>query len=179
MKRSLFTLLFLLTIVIAAKAQDDSENHIALSAGPEIGFPSRTQFSFAYGGSLKFEVPVISNFGFSLSGGYSQLVYKGVAFGDMPKPSPVSFIPIKAGVIYYAGPARLEGELGSVLEPQAVNGVKQNLFAYSLGPSFLIPLGDSKNQHINLGVRYESWSKNMLRMVAIRVAYHIDFVKGD
>ncbi|PTR00887.1 hypothetical protein C8P68_101116 [Mucilaginibacter yixingensis] len=162
-----------------ACAQDDHQNHTALSAGPEISFPSRSQFNFGYGGSLKFETPVAQNVGLSLTGAYTEMIYKGVAFAGGTKPSPAGFVPLKAGVVYYAGGARLEGEVGSVLEQQEINGVKQNLFTFSLGPSFLIPLADSKQQFINVGLRYESWSKNTLRMIGIRVAYHLNFKSQD
>lgn len=64
--------------------------------------------------------------------------------------------------------AYLEGEMGDVME---TNGDKRNLFAFSIGPGFLIRINGKPN--LDLGFRYENWSKHTLQQTAIRLAYRI------
>jgi hypothetical protein len=153
-----------------AQAQDqfDDRNPIAISAGFELGLPAQSIYSVALGGSLKVEVPVAHKFSLTATGGITSLDYKSGAEHALGTPGSDTFIPLKGGVKYYAAPGfYLEGELGTAIETAHY---KQDLFAYSIGPGFVIPVNHGKSG-VDIGFRYESWSKSVLRETGLRVAY--------
>jgi len=61
----------------------------------------------------------------------------------------------------------LEAEAGRAIE---LNYDEHKLFAFSLGPAIMIPVG-TDNRNFELGLRYESWSAHTLQQTAIRFAY--------
>lgn len=174
--------LILLTLVCCActlaKAQyynDDNTGGYkpAFSIGPELAFPSRSGFKIGYGASAKAEIPVINKFSLSVTGGFSEFRYKSGIVNIEGSQHPADFIPLKAGARYKAGPGLfLEGELGDVIETRNNFGnIHRNLFAFSLGPAFLIKI--SPKQNVDVGIRYEQWSKGTLQQTALRIAYRI------
>jgi hypothetical protein len=179
MKKLLLFLLVLTGIGLTAKAQliEDSaygsEHKFAFSIGPELAIPAHSVYNIGYGASAKAEVPIAGRFGLTVTGGYSMLHYKSGIIGSFGTQPTGNFIPLKIGTRYSLGPgAFFEGEVGDVIETQTNFGsTRRNLFAFSLGPVFLIRL--SNKQNIDLGFRYESWSQQTLQQTAIRVAYRI------
>jgi hypothetical protein len=161
-------LLFTICFFQLAQAQDDDRNRFAISAGFELGIPNQSIYSIGLGGSLKAEVPIAHHFSLTATGGITSLDYKNGAVHELGTPNNDTFVPLKGGVKYYASPGfYFEGELGNVIETEHF---KQNLFAYSIGPGFVIPVNHGKTG-VDIGFRYESWSKNVLRETGLRVAY--------
>lgn len=149
----------------------------AISIGPELNIPQRSLYNIGYGVSANFEVPVASKVSVVAGGGLHRYSYKNFLIGsEGVKPSPDNYIPLKAGVKYYADTRLyLQGELGTVLSNSSNNSGNKNLFTYSLGTGFLLPLGESKSNMVDVGLRFEDWSENRLRQFAIRVAYRFGF----
>lgn len=170
--KKLILLILISGIYTLASAQDDDRN-VAFSAGPELAFPARSVFNIGYGASAKVEVPLAGKFSLTATGGYSTFRYKSAITNAFGSQAPAHFVPLKIGTRVAVGPGVFfEGELGDVLETQTNSvGTKRNLFAFSLGPAFLVKLNDK--QAIDIGVRFEQWSKNTLQQTAIRVAYRI------
>ena len=180
MKKLSVLILLLICVTLGAKAQlledmfHDKGHKVAVSLGPELVFPSRSVYSIGYGASAKVEIPIKGNFNLTVTAGYSVFKYKSGLIGAFGPQEPAHFIPLKAGTRIALGTGFFfEGEVGNVFSTNKVNGASstQNFFTYSLGPAFLIKLSDKQN--IDVGVRYESWSKSTMRQTAIRVAYRI------
>lgn len=171
MKKIILFMLLLAGAAIGAKAQEYPRT--AFSIGPELGFPSNSAYSIGYGASAKIEFPVAGKFGLSLTGGYSRFHYKSSFTGAFGAQEPSSFVPLKAGVRYGVSTGfYLEAEGGSIIETTgAFINPSRNLFAFSVGPGFLFRISDK--QSVDLGIRYEQWSKNVLKQTALRVAYRI------
>jgi hypothetical protein len=170
--KKLLLLILLSVIYIHAHAQDDN-NTVALSVGPELAFPARSVYNIGYGASLKVEIPLAEKFSLTATGGISSFHYKGAFTNTFGEQKTGRFIPLKIGTRYNIGPGVFfEAELGDVIETRNnLDKPNRNLFAFSLGPVFLIKLSDK--QAVDLGVRYEQWSKNTLQQTAIRVAYRV------
>ncbi|MDT3403086.1 hypothetical protein [Mucilaginibacter terrae] len=149
----------------------------AISIGPELNIPQRSGYNIGYGASANAEVPVSGKLAVVVTGGYHKFSYKNFAFNGYRKPDADSFIPLKAGVKYYADTRLyLQGEVGAVLSnANNSGGSNSNLFAYSLGTGFLLPMNGSKSNMIDIGLRFEDWSQNRLQQFAIRVAYRFGF----
>ncbi|MES2274448.1 MAG: hypothetical protein V4592_00380 [Bacteroidota bacterium] len=171
MKKIILVLLLISGIALTTKAQEYSK--FAFSVGPELGFPSQSVYNIGYGASAKIEFPIAGKIGLSLTGGYSRFNYKGSIISSFGSQKPSSFIPLKGGIRYGVSTGfYLEAEGGNVIETtSSFTNPSRNLFAFSIGPGFLFKLSDK--QSIDLGIRYEQWSKNALKQTAIRVAYRI------
>jgi len=170
MKKYYLLLLILVVKLSPLAAQNRATS--ALSLGAELNIPQRSAYNIGYGASGKLEIPVASAVSLNITGGYHRFSYKSFAIGGYSKPDADSFVPLKGGVKYYIDERfYTEGELGTVLNHNAQNS--GNLFAYSLGTGFLLPLGEGKGNMLDIGLRFEDWSKNRLQQFAIRVAYRI------
>ena len=166
MKKIIF---LLITVCFCMKLHAQEDNHFAFSIGPELGIPSQSVYSIGYAASAKLEVPVSSRFVITGTGGYSHFTYKSSIIHTFGRQPAATFVPLKAGLRYTAGlGAYIEGEAGTAME---TNGDKRNLFAFSIGPGFLIRINGQPN--LDLGFRYENWSKRTLQQTAIRVAYRL------
>lgn len=162
MKKILFFILLITAACIKVQAQDHKS--FAVGIGPEIGFPSHSLYTIGGGGSLKAEVAVSNKASITATAGYSSFSFKNISGKNQSS----NFIPLKAGLRYSGAGAYLEGELGEAMKT-GVN--KQNLFAYSIGPGFIFKLNDTES--VDLGFRYENWSKNTLQQIAVRVAFRM------
>ena len=167
MKKYGLLLLVSLFTVTAIKAQERTTK--ALSIGPELNLLQRSAYNVGYGVSGKFELPVSATINVVLTAGVNQFHLKNFLIGSASQGND-TFIPLKAGIKYYFDPRfYTEVELGSVIDRN--DGYKQNLFAYSVGTGFLIPINKSSNNMIDLGLRFEDWAKNRAQQFGIRVAY--------
>jgi hypothetical protein len=167
---------FLLMLYIVAFSPLAAQNRAtsSFSVGAELNIPQRSAYNFGYGASGKLEIPVASAVSLNITGGYHRFSYKSFAIGGYSKPDADSFVPLKGGVKYYIDERfYTEGELGTVLNNNSQNS--GNLFTYSLGTGFLLPLGERKSNMLDIGLRFEDWSKNRLQQFAIRVAYRLGF----
>lgn len=172
MKRILLLLCTCCSISISfAQSGLPSRVRPAFSIGGELGVVQRGLYNVGYGFSGKIELPVTSAIGISLTGGYNWLHYRSISFGNLRSAGGTeAYVPLKAGARYYLAPRfYTEGELGAVLEQQ---NNREKLFVYALGTGFVVPFNESKNG-IDIGFRYESWSKNRLQQLAFRVAYRL------
>jgi len=173
--KKLVLLLFIVAVAqFKARAQDEEKySKSGFSIGPELVIPSRSVYSIGYGASAKFEIPVAGDFAATVTGAYQALHYKSGLTGATGSQPDATFVPLKAGVRYWAGQGIcLELEGGDVMETKAnVFGTKRNLFAFSLGPVFLAKLNGK--QDLDIGFRYEQWSQGVVQQTTIRVAYRI------
>ncbi|GAB3919694.1 hypothetical protein [Mucilaginibacter myungsuensis] len=175
MKKLLLSVL-ILGACFTAKAQfqtpPDEVKKASFSAGPEFVIPARSVFSIGYGASVRGEIPVKNDWYASVSAGYTYLKFKSAWNGIAGSQPNAEYVPIKVGAFYKAGPGLyLLGELGTALEVRNSVNPKGNPFIFAFGPGFLFKL--SEKQNIDLGVRYEQWSKSLLTQTGVRVAYKI------
>jgi hypothetical protein len=149
MKKVLLATMLFVGIAVSGFAQKGSNFSIGLEAGLPIGSTSDF-YSFVIGGSLKYEAPIATGTNFTVSAGYSSFQGKTVApFGKI---AAVGFIPVKAGIKHFFADAFYgEAQLGAAFSTQSGGGTA---FAYSPG------IGYKFSDVLDLGVRYEAWSKN-------------------
>jgi hypothetical protein len=172
MKKYCLLLVMLLTKILPLVAQNRAAS--SFSVGAELNIPQRSAYNFGYGASGKLEIPVASAISLNITSGYHRFGYKSFAISGYSKPDADSFVPLKGGVKYYIDERfYTEGELGTVFNNNTQNA--GNLFTYSLGTGFLLPLGENKSNMLDIGLRFEDWSKNRLQQFAIRVAYRLGF----
>lgn len=164
--KKLFTFLLFL-YAWHANAQNNVQLTKAFTPGVELGIPSNSIYSIGLGVSGKLEFPIASPVSFTITGGYDAFFHKGNLYTSSRTPSAATFMPLKAGLKYnFRGGVYIEGEMGTVIE---TNYSKKDLFAFSIGPGFTIPVSD--NHGVDIGFRYERWSDSQLRQTAIRFAY--------
>jgi opacity protein-like surface antigen len=161
-------LLPILFLFLYTMAHGQSAPKSAFSAGLDLAIPTNSIYSVGLGASGKAEIPITSAASITVTAGYTSLYYKKSQIGSSRSQDAAGFVPLKAGVKYYLSEGFfIEGELGTAME---TNYSKNKLFAFALGPGFLLPV--SKNTAIELGFRYENWGSGRVRQTGIRVAYH-------
>ena len=159
-------LVILLLLFSFFKASAQTTITKAFSAGFELGIPANGVFNIGTAASAKFELPIASPVSLSLTGGITSMFYKSNLFNSSRTPGAVLFIPLKAGVRYFFNRGvYAEGEAGTAIE---TNYSKQSVFAFSIGPGFIAPIGEKNG--IDIGFRYEDWA-NQVRQTAIHIAY--------
>lgn len=160
----LFLLLF---SILKVSAQESQNLKTVFSAGLELGIPQASVYTIGLGASGKLELPVSNKLCITVTAGYDAFFYKGNLYESSRTPSAAIFVPLKAGAKYYFNQGvYAEGELGTAIE---TNYLKQDLFAFSLGPGFIIPLNEAHG--IDFGLRYENWSNHQVKQTALRFAY--------
>jgi hypothetical protein len=138
----------------------------AFSAGFELGISANSIFNIGTGASAKFELPIASPVSLSLTGGITSMFYKSNLFYSSRTPGAAVFIPLKAGARYFFNRGvYAEGEAGTAIE---TNYSKQSVFAFSVGPGFIAPVGEKNG--IDISFRYEDWA-NQVRQTTIHIAY--------
>ncbi|MFD2145218.1 outer membrane beta-barrel protein [Mucilaginibacter antarcticus] len=168
MRKFLLTIAFLGGISLVASAQERGKLSIGIDAGALVGDASNVS-SIAIGGSLKYDHPIAQQLFFSLSGGYTYLPYKNdvkvASLGYGVNQSGEGFIPLKAGIKYMFNDMFYgEGQVGAAISTESGGGTA---FAYAPG------VGLKFANAVDLGVRYEGWSKNRgtISQFALRLAY--------
>jgi len=162
-----FTVLSLIAVSTYAQAPDSaSKRGVAFSVGLEAGFPVgdiSNIYGFVLGGSVKLELPTAPQAFFTLSAGYNSFMVKGLV-KDALGISSTGFIPLKAGLKYYASQGfYLEGAAGIVFSTESGGG---HAFAFSPG------LGYTLGNGLELGIKYEGWSnEGTTGQIAARIAY--------
>jgi hypothetical protein len=165
MKRLLF-FFFLLSSTIAFS---QNAPKMAFSVGLDLAIPTNSIYNIGFGGSGKAEVPIAGPVSLTVTAGYTSLYFKKSLIGSTQSQDPSGFVPLKAGIKYYISEGfYLEGEAGTAME---TNYNKNKLFAFAIGPGFLLPI--NKYSAIDLGFRYENWGSGRIRQTGIRVAYRI------
>jgi hypothetical protein len=164
--KKVLTALFLMAGMLAHAQTTPTKT---FSAGLELGAPTNSIYNIGFGGSGKVEIPLIAPLSLSITAGYTSFYYKSSLVGNNTSQPAAGFVPLKAGAKFYFGPGiYMEAEGGTAIE---TNYSKEKLFAYAVGPGFIIPTG--KHTGIDLGFRYENWGGGRLRQTGIRAAYRI------
>ena len=159
-------LLLPLLVFFCISAQAQTTITKAFSAGFELGIPANGVFNIGTGASANFEFPIVSPVSLSLTGGITSMFYKSNLFYSSRTPGAAVYVPLKAGVRYFFNRGvYAEGEAGTAIE---TNYGKQSVFAFSIGPGFIAPVGEKNG--IDISFRYEDWA-NQVRQTAIHIAY--------
>jgi opacity protein-like surface antigen len=141
-----------------------------LGVGVEFGLPVGNfgdVYNLGVGGSLVYQAPIAPSLNFTGSAGY-------INFSTEDNPLGIKinsgYIPVKAGVRYFfAENFYGAAELGASFSTENGGGTA---FAYSPGIGVEFPVADKAA--IDLGVRYEGWSRNSFTssFVGIRAAFN-------
>ena len=173
--------LFLLTAIagifafsnVSAQKKDPAMSGQKLGIGVDFGLPTgdlNETHKLGIGGSLLFQTPIAQNLNFTASAGYMSFTGKDVTFpviGTIKVPN-YSAIPVKAGLRYFlAENIFVGGELGAAFGTNEGAGTS---FVYTPNVGVEFPVADKST--IELGARYESWSKGPARFVGFRLAYN-------
>ncbi|TKC65346.1 hypothetical protein FBD94_01975 [Pedobacter hiemivivus] len=142
-----------------------------LSIGAEFAFPMGDYgdvFNLGYGGSLQYQHPVAANLLITGSAGYTNFQTKEI----LGVKENAGYIPVKAGARYYFGEYFFgSAEIGAAFGTKDGAGTK---FAYSPGVGVDFPVSDSGS--IELGARYEGWTKGdhlvAPSFIGLRLAYN-------
>lgn len=169
MKKFLLALVLLSGAAFSSFAQSSSDAG-KFSIGVEAGLPvgdAKEISSFAIGGSLKYDHPIAEGTFVTLSAGYTKFLLKS-EFKDAGLS--LYGIPVKAGLKYFFAESFYgEAQLGAAFVKASAEGGGSNsttAFAYSPGIGYVLGGG------VDLGVRYEAWSKNgTTSQIAARLAY--------
>lgn len=167
MKKILLALFVLGVTACTSFAQTKDSDAGKFSIGVDAGLPvgnASNVYTFAIGGSLKYDMPIGSGAFVNLSAGYQSFMVKS-ALKDIGFPSSSGFIPVKVGLKYYFDGQGFYGEaqVGAAFSTESGGG---KAFAYAPGVGYTLDGG------LDLGVRYEGWSHDgTISQVALRVAY--------
>lgn len=164
MKKFLLALVVLSGTAYGALAQTSEAGKFSI--GVELGLPfgdNAEGYSFAIGGSLKYDHPVAENLFITGSAGYTNIMLES-EYKDALDKSGFGFFPVKAGAKYFFSPQFFgEAQLGAVFATEDAFGTG---FVYSPG------VGYAFSENLEAGVRYEAWSNDgTLSQVGLRVAY--------
>ena len=168
--------LFLLTAIAGIFAftnvsaqKDPAMNGQKLGVGVEFGLPVGDfgdVFNLGVGGSLVYQVPVANNLNVTGSAGYINFSSEEVLGFKVS----TAAIPVKAGLRYFFAENFYGGaELGAAFSTEDNGGTS---FVYSPGIGVEFPVADKAA--IDLGVRYESWSRDSFTssFIGIRAAFN-------
>lgn len=156
--------IFLFAIItVKANAQQAS-----LGFGPEVSFPSGNSSNISaigLGGFVKAEIDISEKFALTAQGSLTSFL--GKSFFGAKTPT-ITYIPIKAGLKYYTSPEfYFEGQMGAVMP---LNGKTATSFALSPGLGAYVNKKGA-NHKIDVGLRYESWTKSKFNFITFRVGY--------
>jgi hypothetical protein len=161
--KSLLLLSFFVFIIVKANAQQAT-----IGFGPEISFPSgnsSTISAVGLGGFVKAELDVSEKFALTVQGSLTSFL--GKSFFGAKTPT-VTHIPVKAGLKYYTSPEfYFEGQMGAAMP---LNGKTSTSFAISPGLGVFVNKKGADHK-IDVGLRYESWTKSKFNFVTLRVGY--------
>jgi hypothetical protein len=168
MKKFLLALVVLTGAAFSSFAQT-SEDGGKFSIGVEAGLPlgdAGDAYSFAIGGSLKYDLPIAENLFANLSAGYTTLSGKTISGFDVPS---LNAIPVKAGLKYFFNEGFYgEAQLGAAFLSTKVLGESHSTTAFAYAPG----IGYKFAGGFDAGVRYETWSKDgSTSQLALRLAY--------
>lgn len=164
---------FLLAVVLLsgaafssfAQSKDSGKFSIGLEAGLPVG-DVKNLSNFAIGGSLKYDHPIAENTFITGSAGYTKFLSNDDAKSIGYK---LYAIPVKVGVKYFFAESFYgEAQVGAAFANEKVAGVSNSTTAFAYSPGIGYAFGGG----VDLGVRYEGWSKNgTISQVAARLAF--------
>lgn len=147
-----------------------------LSVGAEFAFPMGDfgdAIDLGFGGSLQYQHPVAANLLLTGSAGYINFKGKDFDFGGVTiDGGNAGFVPVKVGARYYFGEYFFgAAEVGAAFGTKDGAGTR---FAYTPGIGVDFPVSDGGS--IELGARYEGWSKGDALVapsfIGLRLAYN-------
>lgn len=153
MKKILFAIIFVAGTATTCLAQNDGGK---FSVGLEAGLPVGTFHKYStsiLGASLKYEHPIAEGLFITGTAGYANVHNKDFYYnGALVAPaSNGGVVPLKVGLKYFLTKSiYAEGQAGAAFYTHLGGSPA---FAYSIG------LGYKVSNHVDLGVRYEAWSK--------------------
>jgi hypothetical protein len=155
------------TVSFAQTKKSTGEGTFSIGIDPGIPVGNASNFSsFAFGGDLKYSLPVATNFDISLSAGYDVFIGKSVTIGGTSgNYADLKGFPVKlAGRYNFNGATGFFGEVGFGAAFIQDGGGTAFLYAPGVGYAF--------NGGLEVGVRYEGWSKNgTISQIGLRLAY--------
>jgi len=176
MNRTVFTFLSIILCVSIANFTF-AQNHPMpvrpkASIGPEIAIPVgifSDLFSIGLGGSGKLEIPITASFYASATAGFISFYTKNSRIGGSINDNNRSYVPLKVGGKYYLSELLYsEVEIGVSMGIQENSG---NSFAWAPGFGIAYPI--NRKSAVDVGVRYEKWSRkgSNLNHIGVRLAY--------
>lgn len=160
------SLIFLFFITISILKSNAQQTTIGL--GPEVSFPSGNSSNISavgLGGFVKAEVDVSEKFALTAQGSLTSFLGKSF-FGT--KTPTITYIPVKAGLKYYTSPEfYFEGQMGAVMP---LNGKTATSLVLSPGLGAYVNKKGADHK-IDVGLRYESWTKSKFNFITFRVGY--------
>nr|WP_226904964.1 hypothetical protein [Pedobacter schmidteae] len=159
---------FMLSHAVAQNKSYESKIGLGLDAGIPVG-DYKDVADYGLGISLLYQKPVASNLNITGNVGYLRFhgpaIYSGIKYKE-------GYVPIKAGARYFLVPHIFAaGELG--ISISTANGYGSGTaFAYAPGIGAEFPI--SKNGMLDVGLRYENWSRSggTRSFGGIRVGYN-------
>ncbi len=160
MKKLIFVFAIVGFSTFSAKAQDDAKP-TKFSIAANVGIPTSTGFSFAYGADLQADFGVASTTFITVSGGYQGYSWKGGG-------GTTGVIPLLAGAKFMFGEANKvygHAQLGYVVSTVSGGG---GAFAYA--PS----IGYYVSPNFDIALKYLAYTKNGFTngSVNLRFAYN-------
>jgi len=169
MKKVLLSLLMVAGFGFMASAQTEGAVN-KISVDPDFLLPigdNSSAVSLGFGGSVMGEFNVAKSLNLTASAGYISIApikeLKDFGFKNS------GVVPVKAGAKYYFGGNFYgAGEVGAVFSTENGGGTSLT-YAPTLGASFSV----SDKSSIDLGIRYEAWSRESVTssFVGIRAAW--------
>ena len=149
-------LLFTTKVNAQTEPRGDSRD-TRLGIGLSLGIPTDDFYNFAVGGDLRLQKDFYSNVSGLLSLGYTNFSAEGEDMGS------VGFIPLKAGIkVFPIERLYISGEVGAGF---GTDEGQKTSFVYAPG------IGLGFNNGLDLGLRYENFTKYGMGQVALRIAY--------
>lgn len=160
-------------------AQTKSQvNNVRLGIGFNVAFPTGNTsnlYKTGFGGNLQFLTPIADNLHFILNGGYLNFTGKDI---NGLKVRNFGAIPLETGLRYFVGDFYLGGEIGA-----GIGTTRRSGTAFIYSPQLGVELPVSDNGSIDIGARFEGWSKGnkLIENLAMRnffglgIAYNLGF----
>jgi len=168
--KKLLPLLFIIVSLnaFAQRHAEDPYTSKALSFGPELLVPGKTDFKYGFGASAQVEYPFTDLVSFIGSAGYSRLYYKAAQNPDGLLGA-YTVVPVKAGAKFFLDPdLHCDVEAGAAI---GTNYDKKKSLAVAFSVGYVVPL--TGNRGLDVSIRFDDWGKTRLRSVGLRVAYRI------
>jgi ABC-type uncharacterized transport system permease subunit len=150
MKKGILILALLAVTALTTFAQSAGAKKwsIGLEGGVPVGDASKG-YHAVIGGSIKYDISIVTNTAITISIGYSAFGGKTVAGQKVPARDG---LPMKAGIKYhFADNFYGEAQAGTVFYGLVGH---TNTFIYATG------IGCNFGKSIDIGLRYENWAKN-------------------
>jgi hypothetical protein len=165
---------FIFTLVclnaIAQRKETDPYSSKAISFGPELLIPGKSDYKYGVGASARAEYPVTDLISVGFNAGYDRLYYK-TDYNETGKLGPLVVVPVKLSGVFFLDPdLYCDVAAGAAI---GTNYDKRNTLALSFGVGYVVPIHNNTNRGIDVNVRFDDWGKDRVRQIALRVAYRL------